>query len=176
MNFREGDSVMHWTHGLGTVVRLEQMMLSGVKILYYAIQIGDMTVWVPEDEMLEQRLRLPTPAAEFKKLMGILSGASEPLPTDRFERKKLLLKWLKDGCAETLFRVIRSLSTHRHLHPLNEDDQAFLKRTRHALLGEWSFAMSIPLAQAEHDLQQLLSIASHTSHMEEHAKGPAHVR
>ena len=161
MNFREGDSVMHWTHGLGTVVRLETMTLSGEKILYYAIQIGEMTVWVPEDDMLERRLRPPTATAEFKKLMGILSGAGEPLPTDRFERKKLLLKWLKDGCAETLFRVIRSLSTHRHLHPLNEDDQAFLKRTRHALLGEWSFAMSVTLTQAEHELQHLL--ASHAS-------------
>jgi RNA polymerase-interacting CarD/CdnL/TRCF family regulator len=161
MNFREGDSIMHWTHGLGTVVRLETMTLSGEKNLYYVIEIGDMTVWVPEDDMLEQRLRPPTPAAEFKKLMGILSSAGEPLPTDRFERKKLLLKWLRDGCAETLFRVIRSLSTHRHLHPLNQDDQAFLTRTRHALLGEWSFAMSITLTQAEHELQHLL--ASHAS-------------
>jgi len=166
MNFHEGDSVMHWTHGLGEVVQLEEMTLSGDKILYYAIQIGDMTVWVPADDKLETRLRLPTHAAEFKGLMGILSGAGEPLPVDRFQRKKLLLEWLKDGCAETLFRVIRSLSTYRHFHPLNEDDQALLKRSRHALLGEWSFIMSIPLAQAEHELQHLL--ASHSSQIQEH--------
>ena len=166
MNFHDGDSVMHWTHGLGKVVQLEEMTLSGEKILYYAIQIADMTVWVPADDKLETRLRLPTRAAEFKKLMGVLSGAGEPLPVDRFERKKLLLEWLKDGCAETLFRVIRSLSTYRHFHPLNEDDQAFLKRSRHALLGEWSFIMSITLAQAEHELQHLL--ASHSSQIQEH--------
>lgn len=166
MNFHEGDSVMHWTHGLGKVVQLEEMTLSGEKILYYAIQIADMTVWVPADDKLETRLRLPTRAAEFKKLMGVLSGAGEPLPVDRFERKKLLLEWLKDGCAETLFRVIRSLSTYRHFHPLNEDDQALLKRSRHALLGEWSFIMSITLAQAEHELQHLL--ASHSSQIQEH--------
>lgn len=166
MNFHDGDSVMHWTHGLGKVVQLEEMTLSGEKILYYAIQIADMTVWVPADDKLETRLRLPTRAAEFKKLMGVLSGAGEPLPVDRFERKKLLLEWLKDGCAETLFRVIRSLSTYRHFHPLNEDDQALLKRSRHALLGEWSFIMSITLAQAEHELQHLL--ASHSSQIQEH--------
>ena len=166
MNFHEGDSVMHWTHGLGKVVQLEEMTLSGEKILYYAIQIGDMTVWVPEDDKLETRLRLPTRAAEFKRLMGILSRPGEPLPVERFERKKLLLAWLKDGCAKTLFRVIRSLSTYRHFHPLNDDDQALLKRSRHALLGEWSFIMSIPLAQAEHELQHLL--ASHSSQIQEY--------
>lgn len=170
MDFHEGDSVMHWMHGLGKVVRLEAMALSGEETLYYVIQIGDMTVWVPADDKLESRLRPPTRAAEFKKLMGILSRPGEPLPVDRFERKKMLLAWLKDGSAEALFRVIRSLSTHRHSHPLNEDDQTLLKRSRHALLEEWSFTMSIPLAQAEHELQHLLASSSQIhEHSEEHA-------
>ena len=160
MNFHEGDPVMHWTHGLGKVVRTEAMDLSGEQILYYVIEIGDMTVWVPADDKLETRLRLPTRAAEFQTLMGILSHPGDPLPVDRFERKKMLLAWLKEGSAEALFRVIRSLSSHRHLHPLNEDDQTLLKRSRHALLGEWSFSMSIPLAQAEHELQHLLAASS----------------
>jgi RNA polymerase-interacting CarD/CdnL/TRCF family regulator len=165
MNFHEGDSVMHWTHGLGKVVRLETMALSGEKTLYYAIEIGDMTVWVPADDLLETRLRIPTDAAEFKRLMDILNHPGELLPVDRFARKKLLLEWLTDGSAETLFRVIRSLSTFRHFHPLNEDDQALLKRSRRALLGEWSFIMSISLAEAEHELGHLL--ASHSSRIQE---------
>ena len=168
MNFHEGDSVMHWTHGLGTVVQLEERTLAGEKILYYAIQIGDMTVWVPADEQLETRLRLPTNAPEFERLIDILSHPGEPLPVDRFERRKLLLEWLKDGRTESLFRVVRSLSTHRHLHSLNVNDEALLKRTRKMLLGEWSVSMSIPPAQAEHELQHLL--ASHSYPMEEHSK------
>ena len=156
MNFNKGDSVMHWTHGLGEIVQLEERTLAGEKILYYAIQIGDMTIWVPADDMVETRLRLPTNANEFKRLMGILSGAGERLPSDRLERKRLLLEWLKDGRTESLFRVIRSLSTHRYLHPLNGNDEALLKRSRKVLLGEWCFSMSIPLAQAENELQHLL--------------------
>lgn len=166
MNFHNGDSVMHWTHGLGTILRLEAMTLSGENTLYYAIQIGSLTVWVPADELLESRLRLPTDAAEFEKLTQILSHPGERLPAERFERKKLLLKWLENGRSESLFRVIRSLVTYRGFHTLNDEDQAILKRTRHALLGEWSFSMSIPLAQAEHDLQHLL--ASPSSRIQEY--------
>ena len=157
MNIREGDSVMHWTHGLGKVVRLEERALAGQAIMYYAIQIGDMTVWVPADDMLETRLRLPTRAADFKKMLGILSSPGDPLPVDRRERKTLLMEWLKDGLTVSLFRVIRSLATYRLDHSLNLDEQAILKRSQHALIGEWSCALSIPAAQAEIELYRLLT-------------------
>lgn len=160
MNIHEGDSVMHWTHGLGKVVQLEERALSGQAVLYYAIQIGDMTVWVPADDMLESRLRLPTQAAKFKRLMSTLSEPGEPLPDDRRERKTLLTEWLKDGRTESLFRVIRSLATYRQGHSLNLDEQTLLKRSKNALVGEWSYAMSVTNAQAESELYRLLTPAA----------------
>ena len=156
MNLHEGDSVIHSTHGLGKVVRLEERTLSGESLQYYAIQIGDMTIWVPADDMLESRLRFPTRPAEFKRLMGILSRPGEPLPADRRERKTLLLERLRDGRAESHFRVIRSLATYRQDHALNMDEQALMERSQHALVGEWGFAMSIPVAQAQFELHRLL--------------------
>lgn len=33
MDFHEGDTVMHWTYGLGQIIRLEERNLSGVKTL-----------------------------------------------------------------------------------------------------------------------------------------------
>ena len=158
MNIREGDSVMHWTHGLGKVVRLEERALSGQVIMYYAIQIGDMTVWVPADNMLETRLRLPTGKADFKRMLGTLSKPGEPLPEDRRERKTLLIEWLKDGQTASFFRVIRSLTRYRQTHSLNLDEQAILKRSQNALIGEWSCALSIPAAQAEIELYRLLDL------------------
>jgi RNA polymerase-interacting CarD/CdnL/TRCF family regulator len=34
MSFHEGDAVMHWTYGLGQIVRLEERELFGSKALY----------------------------------------------------------------------------------------------------------------------------------------------
>jgi RNA polymerase-interacting CarD/CdnL/TRCF family regulator len=67
------------------------------------------------------------------------------------------LDWLKDGCAESLCRVIRDLSAFRSEHPLNETDHALLKRSQHALLGEWGFVFSLTSAQAELELNRLLT-------------------
>jgi len=159
MNFHEGDPVMHWTYGFGKVIRLEERTLSGQNTLYYAVQIGDLTVWVPADGKLGSRLRPPTPQAGFKKLLAILSSPGEPLPDDRQDRKTRLLELRKDGRAESLCRVIRDLSAYRQVRPLNENDQALMRRAQNALLGEWGFALSITPAQAELELNRLLTSA-----------------
>jgi RNA polymerase-interacting CarD/CdnL/TRCF family regulator len=160
MNFREGDTVMHWTYGLGKVIELDERALFGKNTLYYAVQVGDLMVWVPADDRLDSRLRRPTSKAKFKELLAILSGPGEPLPDDRQERKIILVELLKDGRAESLCRVIRNLSAYQQVRQLNETDQALLKRAKSALLGEWGFALSITTEQAELELHQMLVSAS----------------
>ena len=157
MDFHAGDPVMHWTYGLGQVVRLEETDLSGTNILYYAVQIGDMTVWVPADGKLESRLRPPTTEPGFKKLMGILSGPGRPLPEDRQERRSQLLELLKDGRAESLCQIIRDLTASQKIKSLSDNERTLLKQSRASLLGEWGFVQSITPAQAELELQRTLS-------------------
>ncbi len=160
MDIHAGDPVMHWTYGFGQVVRLEERDLSGSNILYYAVQIKDMTVWVPADAKLESRLRPPTPQSGFKKLVGILSAPGKPLPEDRQERRALLFELLKDGRAESLCKIIRDLSASQKIKSLNDNDQTLLKQVKNALLGEWGFALSITPAQAELELHRLLTSES----------------
>ena len=157
MDFHAGDAVMHWTYGLGQVVQLEERTVSGMKSLYYAVQLHDLTVWVPADEKLGRRLRPPTTGSGFKRLLAILSGPGQPLPDDRHERKNQLMGLIKDGRAESLCRVIRDLFTYRQTRSLNDNDQALLKLSQNALLAEWGFALSITQAQAETELQRLLA-------------------
>jgi len=157
MNIQAGDKVMHWTYGLGQVLRMEARNLFERQVMYYMIQIDDLSIWVPADNNLETRLRTPTSKSEFTKLFAILSGPGEPLPEDRYERKTRLLARLRDGHAESLCRVIRDLTLYQHTRPLNETDSALLKRSVKMLVGEWSYALAIQPAQAEHELQNLLA-------------------
>ncbi len=159
MNIQTGDTVMHWTYGLGQVLRMEARILSNKNTVYYMIQVAEMTIWVPADSNLQYRLRAPTSKSEFKQLFAILSGPGEPLPDDRYERKTHLLAQLKDGRAESLCRVIRDITTHQHrARSLNETDMAILRRSQKILVGEWSYALGILPAQAERELNDLLGI------------------
>ena len=159
MNFHTGDTVMHWTYGIGQVVNLEERDLLGSKTLYYAVQVRDMTVWVPADSKVGSRLRPPTSKLRFKRLLAVLSSPSEPRPEDRLERKTRLLELLQDGRPESLCQVIRDLSAYQkqQARPMNDNDQMILKQSRNTLLGEWGFVRSITHAQAEHELHCLLA-------------------
>lgn len=161
MNFYKGDMVMHWTHGIGQIVNLEERALSGLKTIYYVVQVRDMTVWVPADSKVGSRLRSPTPRERFEQLLTILSSPSETLPEDRLERKTRLLELLQDGRPESLCQVIRDLYAYQKQlgKPMNDNDQLMLKQSRNLLLGEWEFVLTISHAQAEHELHRLLSSA-----------------
>ena len=158
MNFHIGDTVMHWTYGIGQIVNLEERALAGSKTIYYVVQVRDMTVWVPADGKLRSRLRSPTSKPRFQRLLEILSSPSESLPEDRLERKNRLQELLQDGRPESLCQVVRDLSAYQkqQTRPMNDNDQMILKQSRKTLLGEWGYVLSITQAQAEHELHRLL--------------------
>jgi CarD family transcriptional regulator len=160
MNFYKGDMVMHWMHGIGQIVNLEERAISGSKAVYYVVQVQDMTVWVPADTKVGSRMRPPTPKFRFERLLAILSGPSGALPEDRLERKTRLLELLQDGHVESLFQIMRDLSAYQKQlgKPMNDNDQMILKQCRKLLLGEWGFVLSLTPAQAEHELHHLLSL------------------
>ena len=156
MNYHSGDAVMHWMHGLGTVVRLEKRDLFGKAAMYYAVKIGDLVVWVPADQELTHRLRPPTPKARFKRLLAELSTPGEELPLDRHQRKLILTEFLKDGRVESLVRVIRALMTYKKIHSLNDNDHNQLRRAEGSLVAEWGYILSLTPQQAEVELHHLL--------------------
>jgi RNA polymerase-interacting CarD/CdnL/TRCF family regulator len=156
MDFRVGDPVIHWTYGFGEILRMEERNLPGQAARYYVVQVRDLTIWVPVDDELMNRLRAPTPQKQFNKLFAILGSPSTTLSKDRLERKTYLSNEMKDASAEANCRVIRDLSSHQQTYQLNDHDLLVLKRALDSLLGEWTFSLSVPLAQAELELHRLL--------------------
>lgn len=156
MDFQVGDTVMHWSYGLGQIIAKEERQVNGQNQLYYVVKIQELSVWVPVDAMLAGRLRRPTSASAFQRLFAILSGPAQTLPDDRRERKSDLHTRMAGGNAEAICHVIRDLSTLVGRKTLSEDDRTTLRHARSMLLGEWGYSLKIPPAQAEDSLGQLL--------------------
>lgn len=157
MEFQPGDWVVHCAHGLGQVTDIEKRSFGGSDVLYLTIQIGGLTIWVPADENLSNRLRSPATRSDFQSLFTTLTSPPENLPTDRRQRNQYLLELLKDGRAESLCRVIRDMSALRKHRTWNEYDRDLMRRIQKSLIGEWSFVFSINPQDAENELQKLLS-------------------
>ncbi len=161
MKFQPGDWVVHCTQGLGQVKTVEERTFGESSVLYYMVQIADLTIWVPADENLSKRLRKPIDAKGFQKLFTMLSSPAEELPTDRRLRNQYLLELLRDGSAESVCKVIRDLTAHRKHRSWGEYDSEMIRRVKKTLIGEWSFIFSINPHEAEAELQKLL--APHTA-------------
>jgi CarD family transcriptional regulator len=156
--FQVGDQVIHWAHGLGEIIRLEEKSISGTKVQYYMVQMSDLTLWVPVDQTGNQRLRAPTPEKDFADLFQILTSPGIPLSMDRNERRLQLDERLKEHTLASICEVIRDLMQHKRTGKMNDSDNKTLERSRRFLINEWSAAFSIPTQQVERDLRQLLEV------------------
>lgn len=156
MAYQVGDKVVHGTYGLGEIVQLDEKMISGQTAAYYVVQVGELTIWVPQKIAGQSSLRPPTPAREFKKTVTLLKTPGEPLSADRLARKAMLMELMRDGRLESICKVVRDLSFFGKSNRLNDNDNAILQRARNLLLDEWHVSLSVPVQQAQRDLKQML--------------------
>ena len=156
MGYQVGDKVIHWNYGFGEIVQLDVKNIQEHQTPYFVVRIRDFSIWVVADETAEANLRLPASAHDFENVFAILHSPGEPLPVDRFERKKLLALRMKDGKLASICGVVRDLTLQRTTKKLNDDDRSILERARNFLLAEWTFSLSVPMAKADSELESLL--------------------
>lgn len=157
MAFQVGDRVIHREHGLGEIIQLDEKELFGHTDQYYVVKIRDITLWVHIDQREAGCLRFLTPAEDFQTQFKILTSPGQPLSPDRLERKNQLNERMKEGSLEVVCGVIRDLVAFKKSNKINENDSAVLKRARGFLLDEWSNVLSVPIQQADDELDALLN-------------------
>lgn len=156
MNFKIGDTIVHWTHGLGTVIAIDEMDLAGVTQQYYVVQVQLLKMWVPVDEADQGSIRLPTESAKFEELFHILRRPGEPLSNQQYQRKLALRERMQKRTLEDLCHVIRDLTDHARQHTLNQNDAGVLFRAEEHLLDEWVLALGAERSEALQELEDLL--------------------
>jgi RNA polymerase-interacting CarD/CdnL/TRCF family regulator len=157
MGFRIGDQVIHCTFGLGEITQIEEKIINGHLANCYVIQLNNMTIWVPMDDLGQNSLRLPTPPEEFIKTLPILSSQNESLLEDRVLRKKQLSDQLKDGQLASICRVVRDLTYYQRNSKLNDQERSILERAIRSLLTEWTFSLGTPQHQAQQAMESMLA-------------------
>lgn len=156
MNFHIDDTIVHWTFGPGKIVDIEEKTLENKTRLYYVVEAGETTLWIPVSETGEQSLRTPTSCDEFKKLLKHLRGPGESLPDQAYVRQSELNQRLKKKSLEEVCHVIRDLICRSGSQKLNRSDQEALKRAESLLLDEWELTLGTPRSAAQRELEEIL--------------------
>lgn len=156
MDFQIGEKLIHWTYGLGEITRIEEKTIHGQLETCYVFRTSDLTIWIPMNNMDQCSLRRPTPPEEFDRLFAILGAPGEQLDGDRLQRKVQLMSQIKDGQLSSICKVIRDLTNFKRSAKLNDQERSILERTVNSLLTEWTYALQIPLSQAQQDMTAML--------------------
>lgn len=157
MMYKIGDTVVHWTYGLGTVVNIEEKQLGEVVELYYVVAFDDIRIWVLTEKGDRGSIRLPTESMQFDELFKILRMPGDELP-DRYNKRKVILqermhKWtLTDLC-----HLIRDLSDRSRMHTLSPYDSSVLLQAQRHLLDEWVFTLGNDRSSAMREMQVFLT-------------------
>jgi CarD family transcriptional regulator len=156
MNYAIGDTVVHWTHGLGTVVAIDQMDLAGVTQQYYVVKVDLLKLWVPVEEAQAGSIRLPTEKLQFQVLFDILRTPGNQLPSNQYQRKTVLRERMQKRTLEGICHVIRDLTDRSRQHALNQYDASVLFRAEEHLLDEWVLSLDVERTDALCELEVLL--------------------
>lgn len=160
MDYKIGDTIVHWAHGVGKVVAIDHKDLAGVVQEYYVVDIAQLKLWVPVDGANKGSIRLPTDSLQFVKLFEILRIPGEPFPDNQYLRKLELSKRMQKKTLEDVCHVIRALKDRARLHSLNQNDSSVLLRAEEHLLNEWVVSMGVERSKAHSDLNELLQSAA----------------
>ena len=156
MNYEIGDKVVHWTHGTGRIVAIDEKDIAGTTHQYYVVDTGNLTLWVLIDATGETSIRPPTESFEFKALVNSLRSPGNTLPDRHFERKNQLEERMRKRKLVDVCGVIRDLTARSRLHNLNYNDRSVLRQAEECLLDEWEISLGSTRSSALHDLGVLL--------------------
>lgn len=157
MGFDIGDKVIHATYGLGEIVDIEEKNIHDFPTNCYVVRAGDLTIWIPIDDLQPHSLRLPTLPEQFTKLSAILADPSEELLEDRMLRKDQLMAQMKDGQLASVCRVVRDLTHFKLGTRLTIQEKFILEKAINTLLAEWTYSLGMSLSQAHKAMTDMLA-------------------
>jgi CarD family transcriptional regulator len=156
MLYKIGDTIIHWTFGIGKIIAVEEKQLSGLMQQYYVIDIERFTLWVPFKEENNGSIRFLTESIQFKALFDILRRHGNRLPEQYDKRRSELKQRMLKSSLGDICHVIRDLTDRSRLHTLNQNDSSVLNSAKTQLLDEWVLSLEAERPDAVRELEILL--------------------
>ncbi len=159
MTFNVGDWVVHPLHGVGRVIGLGHKQFSGAPGQdYYEITVSQGTIWVQVNTP-PAGLRRLTARGDLPRYRAVLQSSPVPLDRDYHQRRGELRERLKAGTFEATCEVVRDLTAYGWQKRLSEPDASLLRSVRDGLCREWAEAEAVTVADATHEIEELLRAA-----------------
>jgi RNA polymerase-interacting CarD/CdnL/TRCF family regulator len=160
LTLKKGDWIVHITHGIGEIIRVEKKLIGGKKTSCYRVQTDDSVYWIPVEAEIKDRVRTIASPQKFKRTVRLLSEPGKKMAKMHKVRRKRIHDHSLDGDLKTTALLIRDLWARKLEKSLNDTEMRALSKLTDRFVKEWSLAMEIPEEEAMKRLNELVMMAS----------------
>lgn len=154
--YSTGDWIVHLYHGVGQVKGVVKREVEGETLRYYRVETENSTLFIPVEELDDERMRPAAGKKELQDAMEVLERLPKEMAPDHNERRRRIRDVKSDGSLAEMMRLVRDLSWRRYDKKLNNTEERALRRFKDRLLNEWAVAMNVSKEEARRELNKIL--------------------
>ena len=143
LELKEGDWIVHASHGLGQITGMDAKEFQGDKRAYYVVKTSQITYWLPVAESASARIRPLSSPDDFSKALDQISSDPQPL-SEAFRKRLDYIRQQVDSCSliqkAALIRDLYARNVQRDIH-INE--KKILEKLQTQFVDEWVIACRI---------------------------------
>ena len=161
MLFEVGETVVYPHHGAAQIIEIADRTIRGETKVYLQLKVaqGDLTIWVPQDNVESVGVRDVIDAAGVKQVYGVLQAEFTEEPTNWSRRYKANLEKLASGDVIKVSEVVRDLWRRDQDRGLSAGEKRMLAKARQILVSELALAHKTDEESASGQLDKVLEKA-----------------
>ncbi len=141
-HFQPGDHVVCPPHGAGTIAGIEER--DGTTYLTINLDLGEMTLMLPEQVALDRGLRTVVGPTRAKKLLTTIKGDGAEMPDNHQHRARIVQEKTQTGDAMDLAELVRDLvGRTSEGAKLSATEATGLEAARRRLASELRYSMDV---------------------------------
>ena len=159
MKFEVGETVVYPHHGAAKIVEVADKTIRGEKKKYLQLKVaqGDLTIWVPADNVEMVGVRDVIDKKGVQIVYGVLRAEFTEEPTNWSRRYKANLEKLASGDVVKVSEVVRDLWRRDQDRGLSAGEKRMLAKAMQILVSELALALKVDDAGAEAHILKVLA-------------------
>jgi len=157
LELKEGDHIVHATHGVGKITGIESKQLDEDKRVFYVVKTKKLTYWLPVVQSQSGRIRQVCKPSTFKHALTDMRREPEPLSNNFRKRLKYIKEEMGKCSVSTNARLIRDLHGRNAEKNLHVNEHRTLDKLKDQFVNEWSVAAKTDPGELRAKMEDALS-------------------
>jgi CarD family transcriptional regulator len=157
LEHKEGDYIVHATHGVGKITGIESKHLDDEKRVFYVVKTNKLTYWLPVMNSQSNRIRQVCAPSTFKSAVSEMRHAPEPLSNNFRKRLRYIKEEMEKSSVSASARLIRDLHGRNAEKNLHVNEHRTMDKLKDQFVSEWAISADLDKTEARAKMEEALS-------------------